>query len=58
MLKRDWAVSWNIDNFSTLISEHNWEDLCIQFIHTLSVKCLDINIDVLSMWVFCGNYFA
>ena len=51
MLKRDWVVSWNIDNFFTLISEHNWEDLCIQFIHTLSVKSLDINIDVYGRYV-------
>ena len=30
MLKRDWIAFTNINNYSTLNSEHNWEDLCVQ----------------------------
>ena len=30
MFKRDWTTSSNIDKYSTLNSEHNLEDLCIQ----------------------------
>ena len=29
-LKRDWTTPSNINNYSTLNNEHNWEDLCIQ----------------------------
>ena len=31
MFKRDWTMYSNISNYSTLNSEHNWEDLCIEF---------------------------
>ena len=30
MFKRDWSTFSNIDNYSTLNNEHNWEDVCIQ----------------------------
>ena len=30
MIKGDWAMSSNINNYSTLNGEHNWELLCIQ----------------------------
>ena len=29
IIKRDWAASSNFINYSTLNSEHNWEDLRI-----------------------------
>ena len=30
MFKSEWTTSSNIVNYSTLYSEHSWEDLCIQ----------------------------
>ena len=27
MFKRNWTTSLNINNYSTLNNEHNWEDL-------------------------------
>ena len=29
MSKGDWTTPSNINNYSTLHIEHNWEDLCI-----------------------------
>ena len=31
MFKRDTITSSSINNYPTFNSEHNWEDLCIQF---------------------------
>ena len=30
MLKKDWNTFTNINNYSILNCEHNWEDMCIK----------------------------
>lgn len=35
MLKKYWTTSSNIKSYFTFNSEHNWEDICIQFIHNI-----------------------
>ena len=43
MLKKDWTVHWEIDNYSTLNIEHNWEDF-ITIFRPIAMLCGTDNI--------------
>ena len=50
MFKRYWTTSSKIDNYFTLNSEHNWEDLSIHVRKTTNIHFLITIIEQVEKW--------